>query len=217
MRCAKGLATGKGRRAAGGVDGAISVDSELDDDDDGIKLVTDEDDDEASGGEMGVAGGSAGRVGKEACGEGGGRTNELGRSDGARGLRNVGAGNGGGITSVSYAGTTLTGDANDRREMRVIFLGLALPTLIFAGDFLGDLRGDFTGDMDLQVVDCRTGEDGAGVGGRSANITSTCHDLFSSRNLMRSAFTNKWCQKPDQYNITKLPILPPSQLSLSPT
>lgn len=145
MRCAKGLATGKGRRAAGGVDGAISVDSELDDDDDGIELVTDEDD-EASGGEMGAAGGSAGRVGKEACGEGGGRTNELGSSDAARGLRNVGAGKGGGMTSVSYAGTTLTGDANDRR---VIFLGLALPTLIFTGDFLGDLRGDFTGDMDL--------------------------------------------------------------------
>ena len=148
MRCAKGLATGKGRRAAGGVDGAISVDSELDDDDDGIESLTDEDDD-ASGGEMGVAGGSAGCVGKEACGEGGGRTNELGSSDAARGLRNVGAGNGGGITSVSYAGTTLTADANDRRETRVIFLGLALPTLIFAGDFLGDFRGDFTGEMDL--------------------------------------------------------------------
>jgi len=67
MRCAKGLAR-KGRRAAGGVDGAISIDSELDDND-GIKLNTNEDD-EASGGEMGVAGGSSGRVGKGACGEG---------------------------------------------------------------------------------------------------------------------------------------------------
>ena len=149
-----------------------------------------------SGGDSG-GGGSAGLVGSDAWGEGGGRTKELGSRElvaspsGFNGAK-AGAGSGG-INSVSYD-TTLEGEASDRLETRCAFRPLpALPTLMFlAGDLRGDLctalRGDFLGEDSLNAcVFCLWGDAGTGVGGRSASIFSTSHDRFSSRNLIRSA------------------------------
>ena len=67
----------------------------------------------------------------------------------------------------------------DRPETRLFppFGEPALPTLVLlAGDFRGDLCGDFL----CETVAGRTGEigTGAGDGGKSASIISTCQDLF---------------------------------------
>lgn len=80
MRCAKGLATGKGRRMAG-VEGLCSEDGVDSEDAEGgvvsrggVVLLS-------FGGESGSVGGRAGFVGSEARGDGGGRTNEVARSE----------------------------------------------------------------------------------------------------------------------------------------
>ena len=66
--------------------------------------------------------GSTGFVGRDAPGEGGGRTNEVGSNElvGAKLSFSAGkAGAGmGGITSVSYERTPLTGEASDRPDTR---------------------------------------------------------------------------------------------------
>jgi len=48
------------------------------------------------------------------------------------------------------------------------------------------LRGDLRGEFGFLGGEARAG--GAGVGGSSASISSTCHERFSSRNLFRSAY-----------------------------
>lgn len=103
MRCAKGLATGKGRRMAR-VDGLCSEGGDDSEDTEGgvvvllvVVLLS-------FGGEIGSEGGRAGFVGSDARGDGGGRTNEVERSElgGANDFidGNDGAGIGG-IYSVS--------------------------------------------------------------------------------------------------------------------
>jgi len=63
--------------------------------------------------------------------------------------------------------------------------------MFFAGDLRGDLCGDLWGDFLGESANAGGGflgdTGGAGVGGRSASIISTCHERFSSKNLMRSA------------------------------
>ena len=97
MRCAKGLATGKGRRTAGVDELCSEDDDDSEDTEGGVVLLS-------FGGESGSEGGRAGFVGSEARGDGGGRTNEVGRSElgGANDFidGNDGAGIGG-IYSVS--------------------------------------------------------------------------------------------------------------------
>lgn len=133
----------------------------------------------------GIEESSAGWEGKEVWGEGGGNTKDVGRSEVARGLLiNVGA-RMGGMTSVSYEGMTLMGDARESLDTRVVLRPVpipAFPTRTLAGDF----RGDFFGEE--RTIAVRLGEEeGWGVGGRSASIISTCHDRFSSKSLIRSA------------------------------
>lgn len=97
MRCAKGLATGKGRRMAGVVGLCSEGGDDSEDTEGGVVLLS-------FGGEIGSEGGRAGFVGSDARGDGGGRTNEVERSElgGANDFidGNDGAGIGG-IYSVS--------------------------------------------------------------------------------------------------------------------
>lgn len=97
MRCAKGLATGKGRRMAGVVGLYSKGGDDSEDTEGGVVLLS-------FGGEIGSEGGRAGFVGSDARGDGGGRTNEVERSElgGANDFidGNDGAGIGG-IYSVS--------------------------------------------------------------------------------------------------------------------
>ena len=95
----------------------------------------------------GPSNGSGG--GSDVLGDGGGRTKDVGRIDFVRadGLLFVccfDAGTRMGITSVSYAGSTLVGDGmekmEERRETRVLRLLPDLPTTFC---LRGDLRGDF--------------------------------------------------------------------------
>jgi len=89
--------------------------------------------------------------GSEECGDGGGRTNDVGRRDWDNGpgpippvvlaLRTGKAG-GSGITSVSNDGSS---DRLDVRAFRFAPLEPALPTTTVG--FPGDLRGDFPGDL----------------------------------------------------------------------
>ena len=103
-----------------------------------------------------------------------------------------------GITSVSKGGITFfVGERpspEERRETRVFFpLATRPDTLRLAGDLRGDRGGGDCGRA--EVVGCKGAAGraavveaaGAGVGGSSASIISTCHDRFSSRNLRCSA------------------------------
>lgn len=102
-------------------------------------------------------------------------------------------------TSVSYAsgnralrgGEAMPEDEDeddDRRDTRIF---LPLPTVVaLTGDFFrGDeaLRGDLFRTGDRWTDDEEDDDEGIGVGGNSANINCTCQDLFSSKNLIRSA------------------------------
>ena len=116
----KVLATGNGRRiTAGGVDGTSFIsgedDAELDVDEVELGVW----DVAASGGEFDAAGGSAGLVGKEAPGDGGGRTKVVGRSelDNDFTVWKDGAGIGE-MSSVSYENFNLEGEARERPEAR---------------------------------------------------------------------------------------------------
>lgn len=147
------------------------------------------------GGDSGSGSGRAGCVGREARGEGGGRTNELGKRDVDGGAREDMDGNDGigigGITSVSHI--IAIGDGEARLDTRCAFRPLpAFPTEMFfveafLGDLCGDLWGDFFGEKLIGAFLTLTGDDGTGVGGNSANINSTCQERFSSKNLIRSA------------------------------
>jgi len=109
---------------------------------------------------------------------------------------------GDGITSVSNGGVIFLGDGGpspipkleDRLDTLIFFPLPALPTAVAAALTLrGDLRGDFFGDERETRLCSRTGsvsadvDGGPGVGGKSASINSTCHERFSSKNLIRSA------------------------------
>ena len=154
---------------------------------------------------------NAGALGSDECGDGGGNTNEVGSKDCGI-VPTFATGNAGGITSVSNAGSSPLANPrpdDDRLETRIFRPAPALPTTVCLG---GDLRGDFRGDLDLCGDDLRNtvgywpgsetdglsplvgveegSDEGAGVGGSSASICSTCHDLFSSKNRIRSACNN---------------------------
>ena len=97
-----------------------------------------------------------------------------------------------GITSVSYAGSTLVGGgmekAEERRETRVLRLLPDLPTTFC---LRGDLRGDFVTSGRWAAKPGEGGTpggnaSGAGVGGCSESICWTCHDRLSSKNLILS-------------------------------
>ena len=111
------MATGNGRRiTAGGVDGTSFISGE-----DKAELDVDEEvelcawDVADSGGQFGSAGGRAGLVGKEAPGDGGGKTKVFGRSelDSEFTLWKDGAAMGV-MSSVSYENFTFEGEARER-------------------------------------------------------------------------------------------------------
>lgn len=113
------MATGNGRRiTGGGVDGIrfISGEDRADsEDDEGNELG--DCDVAVSGREFDRAGGRAGLVGRDARGDGGGRTNEVGRSELVGGtndfaVRKDGAAIGG-MNSVSYESITFEGERFD--------------------------------------------------------------------------------------------------------
>jgi len=138
---------------------------------------------------------------REAAGDGGGSTKTgaaIGSCDGGRTTLDLKLGicNEEGITSVSKGGITFFGETprpDERRETRV-FLPLpprpaAMPAaFLFAGDLRGDLGGGDCGRIASVTTGGRAAVAvGAGVGGSSASINSTCQDRFSSKNLIRSA------------------------------
>jgi hypothetical protein len=161
---------GNGRRKLDGVVGSVDADAW-----------------DAAGGEGSASGEEAESrstgAGKAELGDGGGRTNEVGRSEDDAEV-NDGAGKGG-RTSVSNAAWNFDGEVRDeRRDTRIVLrLAPALPTATtFAGDLCDELRPA------LLLVDALRGEGGFGVGGSSASIFSTSHERFSSRSLIRSAY-----------------------------
>lgn len=115
------MATGNGRRMAGGVDGTRFISGE-----DEAELADDEEvelggcDVAVSRGEFSVAGGRAGLVGKDARGDGGGRTKEVGRSELVGGAHDFTLGKEGavigGMSSVSYENISFEGDARERLD-----------------------------------------------------------------------------------------------------
>jgi hypothetical protein len=119
---------------------------------------------------------TTGSVGNDENGDGGGRTNvESNPLNGGMGYME------GGITSVSYEGSNLllkgfVKPKDDRREIR----GLRLIDL-FNGEF-GDRRGVAGFSLFFACPGDNGGDAMAGVGGKSANIMSTSHCRFSSRN-----------------------------------
>ena len=114
------MATGNGRRTAAGVDGTSFISGE-----DNAELDVDEEvelgvwDVAASGMEFDTAGGRAGLVGKDAPGDGGGRTKVVGRSelDNDFTVWKDGAAIGE-MSSVSYENFTFEGEARERPETR---------------------------------------------------------------------------------------------------
>ena len=156
------------------------------------------------------------REGKEAAGDGGGRTKEPGRNGGGGtgdavmlvlnsgicregdAVTDLPASAVTGITSVSKGGTTFCfpfGDAGpraiaakpeDRRETRVL-RGLAILPLSFLDDLRGEMRSGAVGAGAGRTIGVGMDAPGAGVGGSSASIMSTCQDRFSSKNFSRSA------------------------------
>jgi hypothetical protein len=174
MRGMKGFAIGKGRRKLDGVEGPGAGAGDGDRDGAGgwgsSSSGSGEEEERMSAG-----------AGKAELGEGGGRTNEVGRSDEAAEV-NDGACSGG-STSVSKAGWNLGGDTRDeRRDTRVVFrLAPAFPT---ATTFADGLRGELW--PAFLLVDALRGEGGLGVGGSSASIFSTSHERFSSSSFIRS-------------------------------
>ena len=108
------MATGNGRRVtAGGVDGTSFISGEDNDEEDELGIW----DEVASGGEFDAAGGSAGLVGKEAPGDGGGRTKVVGRSELDNDFKKDGTAIGE-MSSVSYENFNLEGEARERPEAR---------------------------------------------------------------------------------------------------
>ena len=113
------MATGKGRRITGGVDGVRFISGE----DNGESDVDEESElcsVTVSGGKFDAAGGRAGLVGRDAPGDGGGRTKEVGRSELVRGandfiVEKYGAVIGG-MSSVSYENIAFEGEARERIE-----------------------------------------------------------------------------------------------------
>lgn len=189
MRSAKGFATGKGLRVDGGVEGSSTgvVDEGSACSGKGPKSKSQTP--KFGGGIVITGGGSAGWDGREACGEGGGKTNAVERREFAEGIspsrENASEGRGGRI-SVSPAGMTFFGEPRDVCVPREAFGRLEG----FLGKaFLGDLKPDFRGDC-LWIL-CRAGEAGrrGGVGDRSGIIFSISQDRFSSMNFMRSAWS----------------------------
>lgn len=136
----------------------------------------------------------------EDAGDGGGSTKTGARSGGCGCGRAILVLNAGacfegevGMTSVSNGGVIFLGETGPSPTPRP---DDRLETLTFfkppeALGFRGDLRTDLRGEGAAAGTSCGTGstkdEVGAGVGGNSASICSTCHVRFSSRNLMRSA------------------------------
>ena len=117
------MATGNGRRTAGGVDGTRCIsgeDNAESEEDEVVELCVCD----VAISEMGfgMVGGSAGLVGKDARGDGGGKTKEVGRSELARGANDFAAWKdsaaNGGTSSVSYESITLEGEARERFDER---------------------------------------------------------------------------------------------------
>lgn len=155
------------------------------------------------------------RDGSDAAGDGGGNMKLPGRKGGGgagdaamlvlnsggcrEGERGTSAAEG--ITSVSKGGATfcfalgdigpnaLAAKPDDRRETRV-FRGLAALLFSFRGDFRAEVRGSAAGNGGGRMAGDGTEAPGAGVGGNSASIMSTCQARFSSNRFSRSACTN---------------------------
>lgn len=153
------------------------------------------------------------REGSDAAGEGGGkmklpaRNGGGGTGDASILVLNSGSCRAGdldtateeGKTSVSKGGATfcfffgelessaMEAKPEERRETRVL-RGLAALLLSLRGDLRADCRAAATGAGTGRAIGVGMDPPGAGVGGSSASIMSTCHDRFSSSNFKRSAY-----------------------------